>query len=87
MKTLAIAFTKGDRCTQPGGIIIRQHDTSLQYMVHHFNRDYGSREPREFFWGHYCETFDSALKAYQEKLRRVAHDIIDDIEILTEVKP
>jgi len=87
MKTLAIAYTRGDHCTQPGGVILRQHDSG-QYVAHHFNRAYGSTTPTEFFWGRYHEHLDDARKSYQDKLSRAEPFLIDDIEILTkEVKP
>lgn len=52
MKTLDIMFTRGDAATQPGGIILRQKPDG-EYVTHCFNRLAHTRDPKEFFWGHY----------------------------------
>lgn len=53
MQTLKIMFTRGDYATQPGGLILRYDETRRQYSTHRFNRTAHTRDPKEFFWGHY----------------------------------
>lgn len=53
MQTLKIVFTRGDYATQPGGLILRYDEDRKQYVTHRFNRTPHTREPREFYWGHY----------------------------------
>lgn len=51
--TLKIMFTRGDHCIQPGGLILRRCDDTGKLVTHRFNRLAHTREPTEFFWGHY----------------------------------
>jgi hypothetical protein len=70
MKTERIRYTRGDRCTQPGGIIMRRRDEAPRWMVHHFNRAPGSTEPTHFFWGSYHDDLAEATEAFRDKRER-----------------
>jgi hypothetical protein len=73
-KTLKITYTRGDNATQPGGFILRERldkdGNTIEYVASNFNRDWGSKEPREFFWGHYHDTLAKADMSYLEKESR-----------------
>jgi hypothetical protein len=73
-KVLKIAYTRGDESTQPGGFILRERldkdGNTTEYIAHSFVRDPGSKEPREFFWGHYNSEYTKAHSAYLEKENR-----------------
>ena len=70
MRILQIRFTRGDSSTQPGGYIIRERDEEPYFLVHHFTRQPGSREPSSFFWGAYCNDVAEAVDIFEEKLER-----------------
>ena len=75
METLLIRYTRGDAMTQPGGFILRVDRDKWgpgrdEFVAHTFNRDYGSKTPREFFWGRYCREREDAERAYREKVGR-----------------
>lgn len=53
MQTLKVMFTRGDYATKPGGLILRYDESRKQYVTHRFSRIPHTREPVEFFWGHY----------------------------------
>lgn len=65
--TLKIMFTRGDRATQPGGLILRRCDNTGKLVTHRFNRDLNSTQPREFYWGHY---FDPSNPGYEARASR-----------------
>lgn len=75
MKTLEIMFTRGDYATKPGGLILRYDETRRQYVTHRFSRTAHTREPIEFFWGHYFledNGPDARDKAYADYNQRRA---------------
>lgn len=51
-ETLRVRYTRGDHATNPGGVVLRRF-VDGSYATHLFNRQYGSREPEGFYWGHY----------------------------------
>ena len=63
MKTLAIMFTKPDRGTQPGGLILRERSDGF-LVTHRFNRVPHTRSPVDYFWGHY---FNPDNPGYRER--------------------
>lgn len=69
MKVIKRRLTRGDYCTQPGGVVLRQTDRG-EYVVHTFNRAPGSAEPAEFYWGFYSFDYFEAEKAYEAKVDR-----------------
>lgn len=88
MKTLDIMFTRADRGTQPGGVILRQQSDGT-YVTHRFNRIPHTRGAIEFFWGHYFTSDDAerlAREDFQERcdtLRRNYPDIeISEAELI-----
>lgn len=83
MKILRITYTRGDRATQPGGVILRQYDNG-EYVAHHFNRKPRSTKPTEYFWGRYCSTEAKGIAAYESKLASVKHSIIPEADIAEE---
>ena len=62
--TLKIMYTRGDRATQPGGLILRRCEDTGKLVTHRFNRDLNSTKPREFYWGHY---FDPSNPGYEAR--------------------
>lgn len=75
MQTLEIVFTRGDYATQPGGLILRYDETRRQYVTHRFNRTAHTREPTEFYWGHYFTERpdkDARAEAYADYEKRRA---------------
>jgi hypothetical protein len=96
MKTLAIRYTRPDRCTVPGGIILRVHEDRFgpgqhEYIAHSFSRERGSKEPTSFFWGRYCRTEEAGRRAFSDKVDRAAQynsggSLISDIWLNDELK-
>jgi hypothetical protein len=75
MKTLRVRLTRPDHATTPAGIIMRVAEDRFgpgehEYMVHNFSRKHGSQVPTDFFWGHYHNTEEKALAAFNEKVER-----------------
>jgi hypothetical protein len=79
-QVLKIAYTRGDRATKPGGIILRK--IGEEFVAHHFSRNPGSLEPVEFFWGRYCNNSADGSAAFYAKLDRVMAETITKIQIL-----
>lgn len=84
MNTIQVAYTRGDRATQPGGIIIRQKDNG-EFVVHNFNRAYGSLTPVEFFWGGYTRDLARAVEIFNEKKDRRRLELTTAEEIQKEM--
>lgn len=70
MKTLRIMFTRGDHATKPGGIVLRENDDG--YVTHMFAREPNTREPTEYFWGHYFSGQDAGRRAEADFVSRCA---------------
>jgi hypothetical protein len=73
-ETLRIRYTRGDHATEPGGIILRKvtRGEDVEFVAHNFNRNRGSKEPREFYWGHYADSELAGLSSFSEKVSRAA---------------
>lgn len=82
MKTHKLMFTKGDRLTQPGGLILRSDDEETSFVTHRFNRVPHTREPAEFFWGHYFDSKEKAMKDYYERAAELAAFEISEAELI-----
>lgn len=85
MKTIKIMFTRGDRATQPGGLILRYNEAREEYVTHCFNRVPHTREPTEYYWGHYFHGEDAearALADYDERYLRHQRDEISEGELI-----
>jgi hypothetical protein len=72
MEVLKVRLTRGDATTIPGGVIlyVKDHGDIKEYIAHDFTRDYGSRRPKEFFWGSYCSTLEHGEESFKEKLAK-----------------
>lgn len=81
MKTLDIMWTKGDASTQPGGIILRQKPDG-EFVTHAFNRLPHTRDPKEFFWGHYIADEAEARADFAERCSRYRWCEISEAEIV-----
>lgn len=70
MLTLAKRLTRPDHATIAGGIIVRSREEEPRFVVHYFERERGSPDPKpgSFFHGSYCDTEE---KAFAEFSRRV----------------
>ncbi len=89
MKTLRIRYTRGDYCTQPGGFILRERDDG-EFVVHTFNRQYGSKEPNEYYWGRYHHNLADAQEAFNEKVSKAKQfttggSLIDEADVDHEI--
>jgi hypothetical protein len=69
MEVIAIRYTRGDYCTQPGGVILRKKSDD-EFVTHCFNREYGSKEPIGFYWGHYIFDKDLAQADFSNRVSR-----------------
>lgn len=69
MKTICYRLTRGDHMTQPGGVILRQKDDG-EFVTHCFNRRPGTKEPTEFYWGHYLHDRYLAECDYEGRVDR-----------------
>lgn len=83
MKILRITYTRGDRATQPGGVILRQYDNG-EFVAHHFTRAPRSTKPTSYFWGRYHHTESGGLRAFLEKENRVKREVITEADIAQE---
>lgn len=83
MKTLKIIYTRGDRGTQPGGVILRLYSNG-EYVAHHFNRKPRSTKPTEYFWGRYCDNEAWGIEAFNAKVRGIKPFIIPEADITEE---
>ena len=84
METIKIMFTRPARATQPGGIILRKSRDG-GYVTHRFNRIPHTRQPSEFFWGHYFHGDDALEKAtadYDIRVATVLENPIDEGELI-----
>lgn len=84
-KTLDIVWTKPDRGTQPGGLILRKDVGSDCYVTHRFNRLPHTRTPREFYWGHYFSGEDAEEKAradFQKRKLALTEPLVSEGEII-----
>ena len=84
METIKIMFTRPARATQPGGIILRKSRDG-EYVTHRFNRIPHTREPTEFFWGHYFhgdDALERAMADYTSRVDLLMEDPIDEGELI-----
>ena len=83
-QTVKLMFTKPDRGTQPGGLILRKDDDG-SFVTHRFNRAPHSRTPTEFFWGHYHHGEDAEHKAhldYNERAMALRSQEVEEVELI-----
>lgn len=71
MRVIEVHYTRGDSMTAPGGLILRESVENGKpiFIVHHFQRDRGSKRPTSFFWGRYCSSLERARAALSDKLK------------------
>lgn len=71
MKTLFEVPTRADDMTQPGGIAIRFHNPTGEFIVHNFNTDRDTGTERHYFGGGYHgNNLPRALADFTDRVER-----------------
>jgi hypothetical protein len=73
MEVLDVRYTRPDRFTQAGGLILMRNpnkfgDDKDEFIAWSFTRPRGSLHPRSFFWGRYHRTEEEGRLAFNDKL-------------------